>query len=74
MFLSLPIIYAAFNATIATLIVRVNGDVDKECQKFESNVPVPCNDDPGEDDLGERTEDYESEFEPTNFENLKWHQ
>ena len=72
MFLSLPMIYAAFNATIATLIVRVNGDVDKECQKFESNVPVPCNDDPGDDNSCERTEDYESEFEPTNFENLNY--
>ena len=71
MFLSLPMIYAAFNATIATLIVRVNGDVDKECQNFESNVPIPCNDELGDDDsYDERTNDNESEFEPTKFENL----
>jgi len=65
MFLSLPIIYAAFGAAAMSLILRDNDDDDKECEDFEFNVP--SNADDCHDEMStERTDTTNEHFEISN--------
>jgi hypothetical protein len=64
MFLSLPIIYAAFGAAAMSLILRDNDDNDKEYDDFEFDVP--CHDDCPDEMSTERTEPRAENIEISN--------